>query len=247
MGVLLLLLSVSFACQCTARSISLEVGTVDAPAIIPANGAFLWFDTLGGDSQDAYHIVDSYGARVDAEPDVWQGIESTMIRLVPTDALEPGSTYFLTNGSSLQSFPHFVEAEDSEPPVLFDLWYGNKEVIRNTSCGDIRSVPYEFDPSVSTFSEDTIVVTHDLEEDEYWFLGGLSWVEQCGGYPPEFWGHRKDVFLMDRAGNVSESVRIRGPGCSCNARPASSLPGGVVSVLALFAMIVGRRRALPCR
>ena len=153
---LLLLLHSALACQCTARSVSLEVGTADAPAVIPTNGAFLWFDTLGGDSLEAYHIVDSDGARVDAEADVWPGIESTMIRLVPTTELEPYSTYFLTNGSS-QSFPHLVETQDNEPPVLLDIGYGKKQVLRNTSCGDIHSVPYEFDPGPNTFPDDTIV------------------------------------------------------------------------------------------
>jgi len=215
--------SPALACQCIPPPTS---WVVEPPNLtLPSNGEFRIADNSEGELIERYHLrtLDA-SAEIDFDVEVMEGLDVDLVRLTPTEPLEEGESYVLEGPNAYQAV-YLVGPMDTDPPVLDSVRLGKKENDKST-C-DIQKQPYIFNPSDP--QDDELTITYDLELDGYWFEPGLLWVDTCEfGMPLDLWDHEKEVFLLDWAGNESESVPLDGRVCGCQAaNPLTSSPSRV--------------------
>lgn len=234
-----LLSHTALACVCGSGFGVLPLGERDGPTPIPPNGVFRLY---ASDADDAarWGVYDTDGELVPTTSEQFDEYGgNTLVELRATELLADG-IYVLRTESAPEGREYEVAGPvDDEPPVVTRAWFEGAQHSKHTSCGESMRTNLGVEPPPT---DPTLMVRIvDPKNGLYWHRAGLAWNDTCGGYPPEAWSGRKEISLVDWAGNESEPAGDRVCGACASTTGASAWPLALLVGLLSLRHGAGRR------
>lgn len=226
------------ACVCLqAEGVQHFLASGGNPTPIPANGVLSFREFSEGAFNDAdYHLVNEAGEDLDIKVVTYpEHGGTTWYEIWMTDERAVGDVLFLQDSFGGSRRLDVVDEVDETAPSLRHAEFGPVQVRKDTSCGTWKSAQMELDFDADDGEVVTIRMEH-RRSGEFWH-GPASWTSLCGGLPPEDFGGRRDVWVVDQAGNASNVLTIGGPG-GCQVAPA----GHGLGLLAGIGLLIGQLR-----